>query len=1286
MWVKRTRITLLVALLLAVAVLSWLAANPQIYAGHLSRLLTRNLLRQNGISFRYQTAEGNVLGEMRLLNVNLSWQGREGSFAYLQADTLEVSYDLTELLRGKIHAYRMALLSARGTYRQGAVELPPSKPRSSGRTPPVAVEEAVIRNLQLRWIHPDGREEKLEEINWWGGVRRQGSTWVVDSRSLSGRWPTRRIAVSLLRGRVEVQQEGLHFIRLRASTDSTQVEADGWFRKKGGFDVQVDAPMLRLGEILRILGKPSPISADLAGEAHLTGLKPLEIEGSAQGQVAGYAFSDARLKMRIEGSRLVFSRVDGKIFGAPAWLRGTVDTRSKEITLAGRVERLDLSRRWVPENPHWPASRLSGRVELELDLDPPVKVDLKAAGIEGEVAGLPVDSLRVRLSFQKDRGARFQDIHGRIHQTWFDGSGTLDSLGVLDLPFTALATDLSSWKEAFRLPFDTARGLRVQGRFRGPGTEPALFVEGVLEEVDGFHLSAKKVRGRVRMDQWDDLGKMRGSFKAQGLALDDRDLGRMELEFRRADGVTHVPRAEISQGDTVLTLSAEVIEGRSSARVLIDTADFRLGSQTWRLVERSEGTIGKGWARTRGLHLRSESGEWTLRGGVDSLGVIDLDIDLTRGDLSLLAHLGQGPPDLGGTLQGSVKVSGTASNPHLLVDVTGEDLSGFGRALDRVTARVEVKGRQVEVGELDLRCPQGILQAQGHIDLMRDDALHRIARRLDRWKEVLASARPSLTIHLEDFNSRYWADPSTTEEDLGRAAADLTVKGSLQTPRIQGEIEIDDYLAGGGTMTIPSLRAWMESDGSFLRLSSGVLSAPEPWLHFSAVLPLRLSFISPSQWVEEEGVEVELSSPGEVELKPLANIVPHLAEVSGRAEILYRAQGPMSHPRLEGYLKVRDGVAQLEQSLERVREIDLEATLDGSTWTIDHLTGREGMKGKLEVTGAVVFKGLLPDDIDLDIRADRFLFASYPHLRALLRTKDFHMSLKRPGLELARRPYFSGTVEVIKARYTGEFASAGEEGGLVATTAPSWLADIHLKARRTVRVRNNTADLLLEGDVDLVRDLDGLRFTGVVEIPQGRVVIFNNDFDIVSGTLDYSRARGLEPAVEIEARTRVPDVRFREAGGPQLEEVRVYLTGTFSNLKTRFESDSSYDEETIVRLLAGFSEEPGKGSLADTGFKAGLNYIERSIAREIKGIDTLDIETESASISEASRTRVAVGKYLSSDLYLRYSQGLSISERELFLEYQMTRTLRLSSELGTRLRSGVPTTTFNVELKYRVEY
>ena len=85
-------------------------------------------------------------------------------------------------------------------------------------------------------------------------------------------------------------------------------------------------------------------------------------------------------------------------------------------------------------------------------------------------------------------------------------------------------------------------------------------------------------------------------------------------------------------------------------------------------------------------------------------------------------------------------------------------------------------------------------------------------------------------------------------------------------------------------------------------------------------------------------------------------------------------------------------------------------------------------------------------------------------------------------------------------------------------------------------------------------------------------------------------------------------------------------------------------------------------------------------------MDTIDIETQEAGLESLGSTRIAVGKYLANNVYLRFSQGLSITERDFFLEYQISRRLLFNTEVRRRLRENAAQTQFNVNLKFRLEY
>ena len=92
-------------------------------------------------------------------------------------------------------------------------------------------------------------------------------------------------------------------------------------------------------------------------------------------------------------------------------------------------------------------------------------------------------------------------------------------------------------------------------------------------------------------------------------------------------------------------------------------------------------------------------------------------------------------------------------------------------------------------------------------------------------------------------------------------------------------------------------------------------------------------------------------------------------------------------------------------------------------------------------------------------------------------------------------------------------------------------------------------------------------------------------------------------------------------------------------------------------------------SAAGTAQNLATNYLERVLNAEMEGVI---IELESPSRTETAatgtlninETKVAVSKYLSQGLYVKYKQGLSISTaREIDVEYRINRLLLISSEV-----------------------
>jgi translocation and assembly module TamB len=379
---------------------------------------------------------------------------------------------------------------------------------------------------------------------------------------------------------------------------------------------------------------------------------------------------------------------------------------------------------------------------------------------------------------------------------------------------------------------------------------------------------------------------------------------------------------------------------------------------------------------------------------------------------------------------------------------------------------------------------------------------------------------------------------------------------------------------------------------------------------------------------------------------------------------------------------------------EIYRDVDADGVWSGDVLNVTRIEGKEGERGTISGTGSVTFKGLEMETFDIRLDVDRFLIASIPELRVLVRSPEARLQGVKVGPDSTIVPKFSGNLEVIQARYTGDFSEKSGVGDpLAATVAPDWLADIHLYGPpRSSRILNRAMELYMSGDATLIRDLEGMYLRGSLDIDAGRLPVFNNDFKVIHGRLDFSQEVGIVPRVDMEAETRVR-IRNVEFGGSALERITVQVTGTLDEPVVNFTSESGYTREGIERLLLGLSPYAGDpqptGGLGSAGIAAGFNLLEREIAAELNIVDTFDIQQIDRNRADGSTNvtpLLGVGKYLSEELYIKYAQGLSDADRDLLIEYQITRHLLLQSEIRQRVDEQQGNMTYSLDLKYRFEY
>ena len=195
------------------------------------------------------------------------------------------------------------------------------------------------------------------------------------------------------------------------------------------------------------------------------------------------------------------------------------------------------------------------------------------------------------------------------------------------------------------------------------------------------------------------------------------------------------------------------------------------------------------------------------------------------------------------------------------------------------------------------------------------------------------------------------------------------------------------------------------------------------------------------------------------------------------------------------------------------------------------------------------------------------------------------------------------------------------------------------------------------------------------------------------GRLDFSREVGFDPRMDVDATTRYR-LRSEYSSNSIIETIGVHVGGTLLQPEITFSSERGYSREAIQRMLLGLephaTPDGDSAALANSSIGAGFNMLEREIARELDIVDTFEIDQISrrnqATGDSGLDPLIGVGKYIGSDLYLKYAQGIRQDDRDFIVEYQINQHLLLQSEIRRRIDENQGESTYNLDFKYRFEY
>ncbi|MFH1060188.1 MAG: translocation/assembly module TamB domain-containing protein [Pseudomonadota bacterium] len=1208
----------------------WALAASDWGRAQVQELIASQVKEDTGAEFTLGDLSGNPLTNLVLSDLRLTREGR----VLAQADEVELRYNPLALLGGSIRLGRLRLLHPR-------VNLPLDLPETAPAAGPIAlrlsiahlevVDGALMAGGQL------GQLQSAQQINLEGsflfsgaGPRLEGNLSYAEL-NLAG-----RPQPATLRSSFKLKGDKLELGSLALRSGPSRVEA------RGSLDFKA-APVLRLQVWGRLADwrhlaqyypdfapAPAPVDFNLEANGAWTKLRlsaEVKLEDGGRLDLTAQANLD-QPAVQAEAALAGLDLMRAGLSPDPVTLRGTVKLSSQGwpglITSRGSLD-LELN------DPGW---ELWQAKSLELRL----RQDGRTLSLERLAARTGFGGLEAQGSLTLPQGEEKLSASGEVAFSKL----TMPPALATRLPAQLAGAELNGRARLAMSGADLDLKLHLDPSHLGPeapiaGLEASGGRRGGAWQMDAVEFNAQWLRatakGKAGLEaaelDWDlgcpDLARLAQILAGLGLSAPLEPAGAVQAHGRL--------RGPWSGPALSLTLSGR---GLALGEAGLESAELELSTPAAALPLR-------GSARLRAAGLSGGDLSW-------SEIKADLNAEAAGARLDLA---GRGPQlELSFTAFGQ----GPVALP-LRARLSALSIKPAGRPAWRQAGQAElgVMGEALELGGLVLTQGSQRLQLSGRGSL--GGPLQASLRLVDVLLEPWLPGRQL---------------PETSRVDL---SADLT--GSLAHPRLQlsgrlhgltwrrlGQVEVD--FAG-------------QLDDEALSLDGQAKLESDPVLVIKASLGLEASLHPPRLALTERGLEA-VATAQELPLSILGPLLPGLRVGRGRVDLDLSARGQLARPSLRGRLEVSDGNLLISSTGQRIDDLELSLTARGREIVLTKggasSGGRLTMQGRLllpeaedagwvelKAQGAGLLVGLgalgqVTTDLDLDLAGP----ALTPQVKAYLRprTAVIHTSQTPPAalndvvvLDPGQKPpplqrqqrqapriMFPGPLDGLSLD-----ARVDLDQGLRVVVAEGWV-----NLGGVVRVTKASGGPLTFHD----------RFTA----DNGAIFVESRRFVITRGEFIFAGKDTPDPNLNV-------DVQYRSGS----TQIFITVQGSAFTPQLQLSSEPPMSQADILSVII-FGRPAGSLNAGEsrTLSAQALALLGQGSRREIEKIlgPSLSPDVVTVHNDASSGSSLEAGKYLNSDLYLRYRQNLgSEGGQNIGLEYRIYDWLSLDSQVGTTRDSGV---------------
>jgi hypothetical protein len=622
--------------------------------------------------------------------------------------------------------------------------------------------------------------------------------------------------------------------------------------------------------------------------------------------------------------------------------------------------------------------------------------------------------------------------------------------------------------------------------------------------------------------------------------------------------------------------------------------------------------------------------------------------------------------NISGILEGDFEIINPHRSPELSIVLNGNELVFNRVPIGAISAAFDYQDKRIYVSEFTL------FDGASRINLDGDIALQLGS---DDKKKVsfLEETSADLIISWEEFDLIKIVPALEMQRPLyGRTSGKLSIAGSLKDPR--GSLEINAPRIVYDKLTVDNLDLFLHFTKDSLVLDNAYAELNGTSFSVQGWQQVNLDFTESLPDLGNQPLELTVNSQDD-QMQFLGYFLDQVEQISGKYDAQLTFVGTPQQISLDnGYFLLEDGTLELSRVKNLIKNLEIEASIENSVLKFQTLSaysakdkdfweksyavlqrlfrlfqGQTAAEGVMSGSGTIDFTDLVHPVLDLEIDMNEFYVDYFiENTQLSIRTRD----LKIFGRDTI---FVTGSIDLPFGDYTPDLDNLKKNIYLTSVSptskrAMAWNLDISIPGNFFISSSpldlTNNFQLEIMGDLRSIQEpaAPNMELSGVMTILSGKYGSWGQDFQVESGTINFTTPRVINPNIDIQAERQSRGYIFELGISGNLDNQQLNLQ--VKDEQGQYLGISMFDKLTLLSL-GTTSDRLSASDFASVGEDVINTSVETALSRgaeSITGLDRVELNMEDRFVDLQSfklnnglkDASISFGKYLSSNLYLEY--------------------------------------------------